>query len=476
MRLLLAALLALPALALAQGALTPPGAPAPTMKTLDQLEPRIPLQIGSPGVSGNGVGGFNISLPGSYYLIKNLTVATHIGIWIDADNVTIDLAGFTIASEAGCACTYAIYSPLDHQGNVVRNGHINSEPIIDGNGIAVVGPGFEIGIYGAIQLVSDVTIRGVSSQATNLVAGSIIRHCTAQLSGAYGLGADLVVDSIATECGVNGITGDTIIHCQGEGASGAGIRANNSAIGCTGRSTAGDGLISFGNAENSQGTSTGRFGLYCAGNALNCSGKSVESTGLRATVATGCSGASERGMGLHANRAASGSTGTTKTGIRGLFTGTMTPQHAIISLGTAENCEGIVSDSGTGIGLEAGNATNCHGAGVAGWGLHASTATGCVAESVDATALQVDCTSENSRGIATGGGYGLWCGGNALNCYGETASGNFGLWVDGTANTCRGKNNASATAKALHAGLAIGCTSEKGAIEAANRYLMPASP
>ena len=30
---------------LAQGPLTPPGAPAPTMKTLDQIEPRVGLRV-----------------------------------------------------------------------------------------------------------------------------------------------------------------------------------------------------------------------------------------------------------------------------------------------------------------------------------------------------------------------------------------------------------------------------------------------
>src|SRR5260370_272164 len=46
-----------------QGNLTPPGTPGPTMKTLTQIEPRTPI---------NSVP-FNLALPGSYYLVTNLT-------------------------------------------------------------------------------------------------------------------------------------------------------------------------------------------------------------------------------------------------------------------------------------------------------------------------------------------------------------------------------------------------------------------
>jgi hypothetical protein len=42
----------------AQGSLTPPGAPAPAMKTLAQIEPRTPIASAP----------FTISAPGSYYL------------------------------------------------------------------------------------------------------------------------------------------------------------------------------------------------------------------------------------------------------------------------------------------------------------------------------------------------------------------------------------------------------------------------
>ena len=81
-------LLASAALLRAQGSLTPPGAPAPTMKTLDQVQPRTPISSLP----------LAISLPGSYYVTGNLTgVAGQHGITINADHVTLDLSEFDIA-------------------------------------------------------------------------------------------------------------------------------------------------------------------------------------------------------------------------------------------------------------------------------------------------------------------------------------------------------------------------------------------
>ena len=65
----------------AQGSLEPPGAPAPTMKTLQQIEPRMP-------VSGPGT----LSTPGSYYLTQDISGPIVLG----ANNVSFDLNGFTI--------------------------------------------------------------------------------------------------------------------------------------------------------------------------------------------------------------------------------------------------------------------------------------------------------------------------------------------------------------------------------------------
>ena len=87
-----------PSALLAQGSLTPPGAPAATMKTLAQIEPRTPISAAP----------FTISVPGSYYLTTNLTVTTGNAITIATNGVTLDLGGFTIASTAFSASGYGI--------------------------------------------------------------------------------------------------------------------------------------------------------------------------------------------------------------------------------------------------------------------------------------------------------------------------------------------------------------------------------
>src|SRR5262245_8811913 len=78
---------------LAQGALTPPGAPGPTMKSLDQIEARTPISSAP----------FIITQPGSYYLTTNVTVSSGDAITINANNVSLDLNGFTISSTAPVA-------------------------------------------------------------------------------------------------------------------------------------------------------------------------------------------------------------------------------------------------------------------------------------------------------------------------------------------------------------------------------------
>ena len=101
----------------AQGTLTPPGAPAATMKTLTQVEPRTAI-TNVP---------YTITQPGSYYLTTNFTSAGS-GVIIATNGVTLDLMGFALTGNRSGGghgvWLYHASGTLPIHGVTVRNGGV----------------------------------------------------------------------------------------------------------------------------------------------------------------------------------------------------------------------------------------------------------------------------------------------------------------------------------------------------------------
>src|SRR5262245_2012030 len=108
---------------IAAGPLSPPAGPvASSYKTLSEAEPRVAINslVGTGGPTWT----YSINQPGSYYLTGNLVGENGKRVVrIGADNVTIDLNGFTIDGSAG-ATRGIDGETLDANNVTVRNGTI----------------------------------------------------------------------------------------------------------------------------------------------------------------------------------------------------------------------------------------------------------------------------------------------------------------------------------------------------------------
>lgn len=169
--------------AFAQGSLIPPpGTPAPTMKTLNQVEPRKPISTYNQLIADNG----------SYYLTGNLYVPDGCeGIAFATGNITLDLNGFSI-----------IY--VGEGGDTTLDGIVGPSSITVKNGQILNFPGVGLSL-GDAAVVEDVRVENCGSGGIRV--GEQSRVTRSRVSGCLDVigiqaGENSVLEAdLATSCG-----------------------------------------------------------------------------------------------------------------------------------------------------------------------------------------------------------------------------------------------------------------------------------
>lgn len=192
------------------GPLDPPGAPSAT-GTLPQVEPRSPI----PPVGWNGAFPIVISQPGSYHLTRSLTgVASTDGIQVTADNVSVDLSGFTLAGFNKTGSGIAVvgtHSGIRISNGVVRNWNkgidgysLGREAVYSGvdhiTALDNADTGISVGSYSEItDCHASLNVYGIATHY------SVVRRCHATNNTSYGIWVQdrsLIEDSVASNNGL----------------------------------------------------------------------------------------------------------------------------------------------------------------------------------------------------------------------------------------------------------------------------------
>ena len=293
--------------AFGQGDLNPPpGPPAPTMKSLDQIEPRIDVRT-LPGDADNQ---FIIRAPGSYYLSANITgVANKNGIAVLASQVTIDLNGFALIgvqfSRHGILVPAAIRNLAVHHGTICTWGQSGINAIFatrsqfnhlhaSDNGITGIFAGSSCSFSDCLAIGNDtegIAVKGSNSVFRSCVcnennigiwvsgSGAAITDCTTSMNRSRGIevlsGACTISKCTSNDNALTGINtgpGSTVQGCTTAGNHVDGIAAGFACTisGCTSRGNAGSG-ITVGNACQVTGNTCDAN----AGTALNSLGASI---------------------------------------------------------------------------------------------------------------------------------------------------------------------------------------------------------
>jgi parallel beta-helix repeat protein len=221
-----------------QGSLTPPGAPAPTMKSLDQVEARTPIDPTQPGFTLP----FTITQPGSYYFTANITATGSVaGIIVAADDVRLDLNGFALTGGGGGSArgidvpaarkNLHIYNGTTRgwAGGGVRadnatNSSLEKLRASANSGGALVGAL----VIGNGSLIQDCVASNNATNGIKTFSGTTVIGCTASSNGFSGffLGGSVTISNCTAHAnsidGIRLVGNGTLNHCTASFNSGSG--------------------------------------------------------------------------------------------------------------------------------------------------------------------------------------------------------------------------------------------------------------
>jgi parallel beta-helix repeat protein len=355
------------------GPLTPPAGPiVGTHKTLTEVEPRV--AISQPLAPANGSAMIVISQSGSYYLASNIVATTGFqgsGIVVSADDVTLDLNGFSIV---GSGVGNSVSSGISCASNTgkrlsIRNGKVRGWA---GSGIDAKTSG------GSNAVITEVHASDNGGSGFSVSEDSVLTRCTSTSNTEHGfhLGtSNTVTDCTADNNGSSGfrvglagsLRGCTARFNTQYGFSG---NATNSFLNCVARQNSGGGFsVSAGAVlEGCIADTNGSVGFHGDGNGstlTGCSAYDNGGTGFSFTGATTIANCTAFSNGQHGVLVTSGSTvtggtfrGNTVDGIRASTNCTILNNTC-----TANTGAGILVTGSSGTRVEGNTVTN-NGTGV----------------------------------------------------------------------------------------------------------------
>lgn len=176
MKTILAAAIMLTGAASLAGPLTPPAGP---VQESGRFGPRTDVQT-LPAVGGTVPGLHLIDKPGSYYLSADILVPPgRSGVVITADNVTLDLNGFTIIGDKGSEHGVTVGIRSDGSEGVFKNLEIRNGAIcgVGGDGVRLSGAIDPFDVLSTTSRVGELRIADVGGFGVNLDFSS---HCAVE--------------------------------------------------------------------------------------------------------------------------------------------------------------------------------------------------------------------------------------------------------------------------------------------------------